>query len=164
MRTETLRRVGKISLLACVFTGLIWSVSAVLMVTHTVRTPGNAIRISGVGPGGLFRFETDAHGWDQITGWVVRRSNPAPLAKRVEWLFLTHVRLRADSLEVPFWMIFALFSSFAGVAFALVRVVEHRIDWRRKLGLCPACGYDLRGSPAICPECGEPSSCRPAAA
>jgi rubrerythrin len=30
-----------------------------------------------------------------------------------------------------------------------------RAKLRSRRGLCPVCGYDLRGSPGRCPECGS---------
>jgi hypothetical protein len=39
---------------------------------------------------------------------------------------------------------------------AAARLVP-RPPWRRRPGLCPNCGYDLRASPGRCPECGKVS-------
>jgi hypothetical protein len=34
-------------------------------------------------------------------------------------------------------------------------ITESRRDRRWRHGLCPCCGYDLRGSSRVCPECGS---------
>ena len=60
------------------------------------------------------------------------------------------VKLVRRSVEVPWWC--------PAVTFALLpaartfRRRQHRR--RRRAGLCPRCGYDLRATPGRCPECG----------
>ncbi len=48
-----------------------------------------------------------------------------------------------------------LFVVLTGAYPAYLLTPLHRRRKRRKLGLCLACGYDLRGSVGRCPECGE---------
>ena len=54
---------------------------------------------------------------------------------------------------IPFWFIFLLTAMLP-----LRWGVRIRAGWRRKkrrrLGQCEQCGYDLRGTPDRCPECG----------
>lgn len=60
------------------------------------------------------------------------------------------ITMGSNSLRVPYWPAVLLF------AIAPVRSIFHwvRRRSRRRSGVCVGCGYDLRGTPERCPECG----------
>lgn len=60
---------------------------------------------------------------------------------------------RTRGAAFPAWLPVAIFVALPILAMA--RKVRGR--WRRRNGLCPGCGYDLRASPERCPECGSVS-------
>ena len=57
-------------------------------------------------------------------------------------------------LRVPYWVL-ALLVSLVPLWHGQI-AIRRRLALRRERmrGLCPACGYDLRATPARCPECG----------
>jgi len=59
-------------------------------------------------------------------------------------------------VSCPHWFVFLLL--IGGALFAVTPTVRRRVrrSIRRRRGLCPVCGYDLRASPERCPECGTP--------
>ena len=61
-----------------------------------------------------------------------------------------HEVLVHESWVVPKWLVVLSFAIPAG-AWAAARLARGQ---RRRQGLCPQCGYDLRATPHRCPECG----------
>ena len=68
--------------------------------------------------------------------------------------------LHGWAIGVPHLFVAAALMIVPGWWLLIVRS-RHAIEERRALGLCRHCGYDLRESPEICPECGEPAQIRP---
>ena len=58
------------------------------------------------------------------------------------------------SLAVSWWLPALAFAALPA-ARAWRRAVRRRRERRAGRNLCPACGYDLRATPARCPECGH---------
>jgi hypothetical protein len=53
---------------------------------------------------------------------------------------------------LPYWLL-AVVTSLVPLRWALVLAIRAR---RRRRGLCARCGYDVRVSAGLCPECGSP--------
>ena len=58
---------------------------------------------------------------------------------------------RYVAVKLPYWFLAAVSVSFR------FRGWVHRVRERNRhsVGLCPACGYDVRATPGQCPECGR---------
>ena len=96
-----------------------------------------------------------SYGDDYVVRACTARIDPAQLATiRDRW----HRRLDVAVWSVPWWALFALTLALPA-AWSAVGVRQHlNHSARRRRGLCPACGYDLRASPGRCPECGAGKS------
>lgn len=130
------------SLLLAIATAGLW-VRSYLCTDHiTYRGPTQAFRLwSSSGSLWLIgsRFMVQLPGWSII---LDSRSVPGTFIDQPDWT------LRVPFVSFVIWL-FAL--PWCRWAIPLARSRQHR----RRPGHCPACGYDIRASPARCSECGR---------
>ena len=63
-------------------------------------------------------------------------------------------RRRTSAVMFPHWLAASIFAALPA-AWAGRRAARAMLTSRRRLqGRCTTCGYDLRGTPGTCPECG----------
>jgi len=55
-------------------------------------------------------------------------------------------------VDLPYWQMVAV--SGAILLWQMWRQIPRVRHFLRRSGMCPTCGYDMRASPARCPECG----------
>ena len=68
--------------------------------------------------------------------------------------WLLNRRSSASSLTIPLWPLTFL-TLIPALRFARIKYHERLTRRRLRRGCCAMCGYDLRASTGLCPECGE---------
>jgi hypothetical protein len=98
------------------------------------------------------RFRHAAEQPYRASGFCCRARTPREAVHRLPGACLkTGLPSGATLLFFRHWLLLVL---FALAPAARLGAVARRRSRRRKPGLCPACGYDLRATPGRCPECG----------
>ena len=142
------------SLLLCAAACALWVRShSHLMAVVPIRTSSHLYGVSVV-RGGVYLLRTEPP-----AGSVQRPLVNLPLRKDVSYMTVPHRLagfgyMRASegfpAVRVPAWFVVLLL----GVIPLPTLWSRTRRARRSRAGLCPRCGYDLRGSPERCPECG----------
>ena len=122
------------------------------------------------GDPGTQRYSRPPRGYPALPTWAFRRSPPSrpPWWTHLGFHYLREVGLDSWWLMKNNWAVVVPYWSLAGLTFALPAAwglwsLKRRRAARVRDGLCARCGYDLRGTPDRCPECGEPAPHRPTA-
>lgn len=179
IRRRLLNLAPELSLLLCVATGLCWTVGIPWWDAYLARYDaarrfgyGMSAERAGVRLGGLTTAESRG---ERLGPWrhsgLSDRQNDGPqpvggshrLRSLAGFLFFrgAHdlVSASGDSLNVSVVIVQIPYGFIAAASAILpLRRVVHsrRVRARKRLDLCPHCGYDLRASFGRCPECGAP--------
>ena len=81
---------------------------------------------------------------------VIRTARVAP--PEIDAVGLADTAVVLFAVRIRLWGPFVVFAAYPTIAFIRGPLRRYR---RRNRGLCLHCGYDLRGTPERCPECGS---------
>jgi hypothetical protein len=117
-------------------------------------------------PGAKYAYRSEAAGFGAAAYTLVRESyfdpargayyewnspdRPGRAVKRV-------MTMSTRQVWFPHWLP-ALLTAAPPALWIAARARSRTRQRRTARGLCPACGYDLRGTPGRCPECGTPTA------
>jgi hypothetical protein len=159
-----LRKLARIILNALTALSLVLCVAACVL---WVRSYSHHDNLTGLHADGLRMWESVAcsmHYWRSpstllarvkgFLGWTYEH-RPNALYREVWGRFeITHRGPGDINIWVPYWMTCAA-CAFLPACWLVRPFVRRRRDRSRTSGLCRVCGYDLRATPARCPECGR---------
>ena len=87
------------------------------------------------------------YSWWQLRAMLARYGGPGAVV---------HVHDTYVGPGIPVWLLVAA-TALLPLVWGL-RFLRARRAHRRRPGVCRRCGYDLRATPARCPECGTPAA------
>jgi hypothetical protein len=153
------------SLFLCIAVAVLWARSYWRMDTLIWGGEDRPTRILSSTPGRISGAIIDGVTHDQRFEWRINgvegQSFPDPAGSIAGFYFAKGSitlkihpgmpSMRTWAFQVPYWCPTLL----ATIAPIIGLVRYHRRRYRRRPGVCPSCGYDLRATPGRCPECGE---------
>ena len=133
------RRIAKWTGLAgCLLAGLAFAASIQSICVYRVR---------GLGAFGIYAGYVGFVGESEAKFYYPVGWNVAPPVEPLAWIDYSPVVIKSGECSIALWLVLAC------------TMLPTAILWRRdrrtvKPGCCRVCGYDLRASKRVCPECG----------
>jgi hypothetical protein len=153
-RRWLLNGIAALSLLLCVATSITWAKSGYYLFMHAASICDNNASIVSINHG-ILQYISSLHTHRPVTNSVtfISQERSGRQWPRYEW-DETWGRSSTGALHVrmPLWWLVGLFAILPIIRIYKYPGLIRRERWRQSL--CPMCGYDLRGTPDRCPECG----------